>query len=531
MDRLGIQSLHAGAPDLRLTGDQTQRGTYTQRRRNQMAYGGIAGLDGRKAYGLGSWFQDVKDKFVDDIIPNELKESPVGAALVGGALLNQFGLPDALTQKMGMGSNVGQNWLGNLLGTVTGKEGGYNTVLNPSTWFGGSQTGDLPGYTGIINPHADTPEVMRQQGITDMLNYMRQKDSGGIIQNLANAFGLGQTTGSSTGYDAQGKPIINWRGPLSIGAGIGALDYATRSDDKMPPQLSVNIPQSGREAFDDPNLRFKPKEQYVDTMAMAADGGRIVYNRGRVVNPGGYAGEKAPPLDNRIEGFNQTMLDEYLQGNYPEFEGERVSDYYNRPNFTDVQAVVKIIEMGGSHDDVRKVLGIDITDERIDDFVRWNTEEKAHGGRIGFKHGSKRWPDWIPYGVVDHEWDIDASDMESILRHLKAAKDGGRIGAQAGGLMNLGGMEKDYREEGGFVPIGAKEKADDVPARLSKNEFVFTADAVRNAGGGDIDEGAAVMENLMEHLEAGGKVSEDSQGLEGAQAMFANTQKLQNRII
>jgi len=34
MNRLGIESLNAGAPDLRLTGDQTQRGgTYTQRRR------------------------------------------------------------------------------------------------------------------------------------------------------------------------------------------------------------------------------------------------------------------------------------------------------------------------------------------------------------------------------------------------------------------------------------------------------------------------------------------------------------------
>ena len=97
--------------------------------------------------------------------------------------------------------------------------------------------------------------------------------------------------------------------------------------------------------------------------------------------------------------------------------------------------------------------------------------------------------------------------------------------------MNLGGMEKDYRQEGGFVPIGGEEKADDVPARLSKNEFVFTADAVRAAGGGDIDEGAAVMERLMENLEAGGKVSEESQGLEGAREMFANTQKLQNRII
>ena len=62
-----------------------------------------------------------------------------------------------------------------------------------------------------------------------------------------------------------------------------------------------------------------------------------------------------------------------------------------------------------------------------------------------------------------------------------------------GGIMDLGGMEKDYRAEGGFVPIGKKEKADDVPARLSVNEFVFTADAVRNAGGGDIDKGAEVM--------------------------------------
>ena len=104
---------------------------------------------------------------------------------------------------------------------------------------------------------------------------------------------------------------------------------------------------------------------------------------------------------------------------------------------------------------------------------------------------------------------------------------GGRIGAQEGGLMDLGGMEKDYRNEGGFVPIGGQERADDVPARLSKNEFVFTADAVRNAGGGDIDKGAEIMENLMENLEKGGKVSEESQGLEGARNMFATSQRLE----
>jgi hypothetical protein len=99
-----------------------------------------------------------------------------------------------------------------------------------------------------------------------------------------------------------------------------------------------------------------------------------------------------------------------------------------------------------------------------------------------------------------------------------------------GGIMDLGGLEKDYRE-GGFVPLGAEERADDVPARLSKNEFVFTADAVRNAGGGDIDKGAEVMQNMMDNLEAGGTISEESQGMENpAQAMFDQSQLLESRI-
>ena len=94
-------------------------------------------------------------------------------------------------------------------------------------------------------------------------------------------------------------------------------------------------------------------------------------------------------------------------------------------------------------------------------------------------------------------------------------------------LLDMGGMEKDYREDGGFVPIGRMEKADDVPARLSKNEFVFTADAVRNAGEGDIDKGAEVMYNMMKNLESGGEVSEESQGLDGAREMFKTSQRLE----
>lgn len=114
---------------------------------------------------------------------------------------------------------------------------------------------------------------------------------------------------------------------------------------------------------------------------------------------------------------------------------------------------------------------------------------------------------------------------------------GGRIGYEAGGIGNIiqqatregffgnnmlaaGGVptgevrqntqgihEIDYRKKGGFVPpIGVKEKADDIPAMLSNNEFVFTANAVRNAGHGDVNKGAKRMYHLMKHLEAGGVI-------------------------
>jgi hypothetical protein len=96
-------------------------------------------------------------------------------------------------------------------------------------------------------------------------------------------------------------------------------------------------------------------------------------------------------------------------------------------------------------------------------------------------------------------------DIDDMMReyeeYLYKQKYGPRDSAAEGGLMNLGGNEMDLRG-GGFVPIGKKEKADDVPARLSKNEFVMTADAVRGAGGGDVNEGARRMYQTMDKLEA-----------------------------
>jgi len=84
---------------------------------------------------------------------------------------------------------------------------------------------------------------------------------------------------------------------------------------------------------------------------------------------------------------------------------------------------------------------------------------------------------------------------------IASLKNGGILGLKNGGMLDLGGNEMDYRG-GGFIPMGSKERADDVPARLSKNEFVMTADAVRAAGGGSVNKGAQRMYDIMNRLEA-----------------------------
>jgi hypothetical protein len=81
-------------------------------------------------------------------------------------------------------------------------------------------------------------------------------------------------------------------------------------------------------------------------------------------------------------------------------------------------------------------------------------------------------------------------------------RQGYRYGSPPVRTNQAGITELDYRQKGGFVPpIGVKEKADDIPAMLSNNEFVFTANAVRNAGGGSVKEGAKKMYSLMRQLE------------------------------
>jgi hypothetical protein len=196
----------------------------------------------------------------------------------------------------------------------------------------------------------------------------------------------------------------------------------------------------------------------------------------------------------------------------------------------------------------------DFTQDNVGDYGQVLYEdEKRNGGRIGYRFGNEVIADQEAIVKTPNE-EVVINDMEEIkgqtagpdwyikrIEHLEflgydydeasriAFSDdeyyaivgdpyakGGRAGYRLGdevvadtsgiggldGMLNLGGMEKDYRFNGGFVPIGEYEKKDDVPARLSKNEFVFTADAVRAAGGGSINKGAQRMYDTMKNLEA-----------------------------
>jgi len=126
------------------------------------------------------------------------------------------------------------------------------------------------------------------------------------------------------------------------------------------------------------------------------------------------------------------------------------------------------------------------------------TQMAANGGRIGYQEG----------GIGDLIKQTTQQEFFGTPMMAMGGRIGYALGAEVPVRENQAGIkELDYRDTGGFVPpIGIKERADDIPAMLSNNEFVFTADAVRNAGDGDENLGAKRMYTLMKNLEAGGSV-------------------------
>ena len=133
----------------------------------------------------------------------------------------------------------------------------------------------------------------------------------------------------------------------------------------------------------------------------------------------------------------------------------------------------------------------------IRDFEKAQAEELAQAGMDEAAIANAR------RAAIREAMEVSGFTEEDILETFDeiGLKDGGIVSLAEGGMLDFGGKEMDLRG-GGFVPIGKKEKADDVPARLSKNECVLSAAPVRAAGGGSVNKGAQRMYDLMNNLEA-----------------------------
>jgi hypothetical protein len=316
--------------------------------------------------------------------------------------------------------------------------------------------------------------------------------SPGMMGGLSNIFRDKGVEGINGGVGKfnMGKLALGGLGAASLAPLLmgGDNDDVEESVEQLDPMATVQSAKNYYSGLGNAGagLNFMPQKKYVNQNFYAADGGRAGYAMG------GMTDEE----------------EDYIRSG----AGQRI-----RPQ----QA---FLEMGGGAGEAQAEQMLQA------EFIKY----KNRGGELSFQE--------FVQAVMQQQQQAQGMQQPTM------AANGGRMGYAEGGIMDteaaemidMGGQEKDYRDEGGFVAMGGEERADDVPARLSKNEFVFTADAVRQAGGGDIDRGSEVMQNMMDNLEQGGQISQGSQGLggeeevmeepDGAQAMYEQQQALQSRM-
>ena len=233
------------------------------------------------------------------------------------------------------------------------------------------------------------------------------------------------------------------------------------------------------------------------------DGGRIGFKDGI-----GF-------FENLKSGFGQIFSGEVgatLGGDQKKINEFLVEDMWGQslPKET-IKIIIDGNKRGLDIDTIVSLTGADESDVTgVIDMLNVNIEQKANGGRIGYKGGANRVSELLILRDELVGKGEDVSDIEAEIFQLtgKTFKSVGGISDIPTGQMrknNAGVVERDYRDEGGFVPVGIKERADDVPAMLSKNEFVMTADAVRGIGNGSVEEGSKKLYNTMKQAEKVGK--------------------------
>ena len=436
----------------------------------------------RQAYGLGSIIKKITKPI------KKVLKSPIGkAALIGGGLygLNRFGLGS---------SGIGKNWWSKGLGKV-----GIGSLGNMR---GAGPLHGVPGGAKVFN----RGNILSKgwQGLKD--------------------FGLGKSALLGLGAAGTILPFM----------GVGEEDEVIEEGFDVTPSNIANIRDMARRQ--DPSLAFLPNPAYVQSGYYLADGGRA-----GIANGGGAAEAQAEQM---LRMEYQKYRNQGGTMSYQQFKMAVLQQAQGQGPMAQGQAPMAQPQMAAHGGRMGYQAGEMVTDEsmmaatptgmmeeNIEQVTGEPTREQLEALAMEIYQLRLEELDQEQLAVV-YQLAMEAEPQETMMQaeDIQMAPQGAApVMAAEGGLMSLGGMEKDYRNEGGFVALGGEERADDVPARLSKNEFVFTADAVRGAGGGDINAGAEVMENMMNHLEQGGQISEESQG-QGAQRMYDTMTELETRV-
>jgi hypothetical protein len=417
--------------------------------RQLRAYGGMMGDDGRKAYGIGSFFQE---KIMDPVKKVFKSDAAKAAAAIGGGfLLDKYGIP----------------------GTGTGPDDrfGKGIFSNIFKGIGGGSTTDTERV--IMNPK----EV--EEGAEPIYqNFPKKGDS--ILKTI----GKGLTT-SIPGTDKSIAGLLMTPQALALGSGLLAGAFTKDEDDPAftGQDVGLNLQDIRKLAnITDPKtgaaigLNFLPDvaaRKFTPTEMAASFAGNV---------PQDFTENRTPAQAGGIMG-DQKDFEEFLQDMKDRDMGmmqDRIlrdfENYMKRKRMIDKMPEAKD---GGIMKAKPKMAGYGYDDAMSDTFDMYNDMKKN--------------------GLIPPTMTFDEF-LQEVVPEMSKKKGIERTMAAEGGMMDMGGMEMDLRG-GGFVPMGAKEKADDVPARLSKNEFVFTADAVRAAGGGNVDKGADKMYATMKKLE------------------------------
>jgi len=368
--------------------------------------------------------------------------------------------------------------------------GGAKFLGGKGIFAGGQGLSRFSNLLNLVRPAATN--VSGKKGLLSSLFYDKAGD-----------FSLGRTALTGLGATALAAPFL-------MGGGDDEEEVV---EEQMDPAYQTQRARNYYSGAGDAGagLDFMPKKEYVMQNFYAADGGRAGYANGMLVE------DEEEEYIRSGAGQRRRMPQTFLNmgGGAGEAQAEQML----------MMEYVKYKNKGGNlsfEQFVKAVMQAQQEPEGAGMEQPQPVMMAANGGPV---------PDSTVSGYTTpagyNKFDYRSGGVPVRV----GAQKGGIMDAEASEMIDMNGMEKDFRNEGGFVAMGGKERADDVPARLSKNEFVFTADAVRNAGGGDIDKGAEVMENLMSNLEQGGEISEESQGLEGAQAMYDQQQMLQSRMI